>query len=73
MPTYTYTTTNTTTNNWTYKTANNWTYRYATTTTTTSWPTTDCSGYYSWNMPAKEKRINVSEKDIFDLLQGDED
>ena len=65
MPTY-YTTT--ATNN-TYRT-NNWYYYIPTSTTT--W-TIDCSGFYSKTMPAKEKRINVSEDDMLNLLQGDED
>ena len=69
MPTYYTTTTNTTT-------ANNW-YYYIPTATTVSWTTktanTDCSGYYSWTMPAKEKEININEDELLELLQGDED
>lgn len=62
MPTYTYATTTTNNTNWYYYVP----------TSTTSW-TTDCSGYCLKTTPAKEKRINVSEDDMLNLLQGDED
>ena len=65
MATYTYSTTTNTIN------TGNWTYRYVpTNTTTASW--IDCSGCYSWKIPAKEKEINIDEDSLLKLLQEEE-
>lgn len=63
---YTYTTNKTVTDNW-------W-YTYSpTSTTTASWTiSTDCSGCYSWKIPAKEKEINIDEDSLLELLQEEE-